>query len=149
MANAIKTSGIQALRNGDPVLALRHLSSALQHDPDDAELYGYIGVACGQLNLLDRAVGYLRQAVRLAPESAMLHYNLGLALEDAEARTEAAASFRRALQLDPNHERARRALARLERNAGMPWPPPPSGPSAPRSDHGMPHPSLVLPVPIS
>ncbi|HEU4754213.1 MAG TPA: tetratricopeptide repeat protein, partial [Armatimonadota bacterium] len=111
----LKEAGIAALRRGDPSLALRYLTSARREDPEDAELLNYLGITCGRLNLLDKAVACLREGARLAPKSPELRYNLGLALYETEQWESAAECFERTLELDPFHERARRALGKLAR----------------------------------
>jgi tetratricopeptide (TPR) repeat protein len=52
------------------------------------------------------------RALAIAPERASAAYNRGVALRALGQREAAEADFRRALELDPGHGPARRALGR-------------------------------------
>jgi hypothetical protein len=129
MSEVARNAGIEALKRGDPKAALQHLAQAVQANPQDAQAYGYLGAAFGQLNMNDKAVECLKQASRLAPESAALRFNLGVALEKAGSRAEAVSAYQQSLALDSGYERARQSLARLGQAAG-PAPSPAAAPAA-------------------
>jgi Flp pilus assembly protein TadD len=54
------------------------------------------------------------EAIRLAPELAMAHYNLGIIFRQKGSPSDAAREFRLAIAADPQNQRARDALARIE-----------------------------------
>lgn len=109
-----RTAALAALKRGDAPEAIRSLTEAVRAAPEDAELAGFLGVAYGMDGDLDAAVFWLRKATQLGPNSAPAFYNLGGALERAGQPQEAIGAYRRALVLEPQHPRARAALARME-----------------------------------
>jgi tetratricopeptide (TPR) repeat protein len=61
----------------------------------------------------DRALGFFREAVRLAPTTAICHYNFALALEMLGRDGEAISGFNRAVKLAPDDPAALTHLANL------------------------------------
>lgn len=61
---------------------------------------------------LEEAISLLEEAAQTAPEADLLN-NLGTLLARKGRKPEAAERFRQALQLEPQHEAARRNLARV------------------------------------
>lgn len=102
-----------ALRRGDPETVVRRLIQVLRDHDDDPAVWGYLGIAYGEMGRPEEAMQSLRQAVRMDPSSASLHYNLGRAFEVGGQLSDAQESYRRSLELDPSSARARLAAARL------------------------------------
>jgi tetratricopeptide repeat protein len=127
MSETAKEAGVRALQNKDARTAVDHLTQATQEDPQDAQAFGYLGLAYGQLDQTAKAVEYLKHATRLAPQSAPLRYNLGMALEKAGKKAEAVAAYRQALAVNAGYDKARQALIRL----GETPPEPGASPGAP------------------
>jgi len=71
-------------------------------DPKNLLLLNLLGAISGGLNAPERAIGYLRQSIRLDPNQSSSHANLGKALLDAGRVREAIASLRKALSLKPS-----------------------------------------------
>lgn len=117
MATNEKDLGIQALRSGDPRGAVTHLTQAAQQAPSDASVFGYLGAAYAQCKMPEQAIQHLSHAVRLAPQSAALRFNLAMAQEHGGNAAAALESYRQAVHLEPGHERARAAIARLSGGA--------------------------------
>jgi tetratricopeptide (TPR) repeat protein len=85
--------------------------------PDDAPTRVYLGMVLCALRARRAGLAELETAVALAPDLPLAHYQLGLALEQEGRREEAVRHLTRALQAQPEHAEARRALTRLVQNA--------------------------------
>jgi tetratricopeptide (TPR) repeat protein len=59
------------------------------------------------------AIGHYEAMIAIAPQSPIGHFLMGRALEYTRRRREALAHYRTALALDPDHEKARRAVERI------------------------------------
>ncbi len=73
----------------------------------------FVGYQCVKMGHADSGVALLTLNVSDHPNSARDHYGLGRALEAAGDRARAGREYERALQIDPNFERARTALDAL------------------------------------
>ena len=82
----------------------------LRRNPDTTEARGNLGLVRLRQGRAAEAIPHLRVVVRQQPESVAGHFQLGMALQRINRRTEAATQFKQALQLDPNHAEAKRAL---------------------------------------
>src|SRR5262249_52185493 len=67
----------------------------------------------------------LQEAARLQPGDATAQYNLAVALGQGQRLMEARAALEHALQIDPNHAKARAALNSLAATMSQVAPPPP------------------------
>lgn len=81
---------------------------------DAAQIAGYQILKMGQI---ENAIALLEQNARDYPNGANAHFGLGRAYQTAGRMVDARASFERALQLDPEHERAARGLSALNQQA--------------------------------
>ena len=111
--------GSALLLEGRTDEALTHYETALRLDPS-ANARKNLGVALFFVRRLPEAVAQLEEAVRLEPDFAKAHEFLGDALSAQGRKAEAAAHYRRALQIDPGSEHARRALESLAAAARQP-----------------------------
>ena len=98
------------LNVGRPADAVEHYQRALASKPNDPRYRGNFGIALVSAGRLPEGIQQLRQAVALNPDNADAHFNLGKALKMA-GNPGAGDEFRKALELDPTCERARRELA--------------------------------------
>ncbi|MCP3983751.1 MAG: tetratricopeptide repeat protein [bacterium] len=101
---------------GKEASVLVHLRAALEIEPDAyqgrqmlAQLYARRGDA-------KQALAECREMIRIRPRHAHPHYLLGGVLLQLGRHEEARTHFLRALELDPGHSGARRALERAGRN---------------------------------
>src|SRR5205814_2309266 len=120
--------GIEALERGNVEAAVQHLRRASRQTPEDYRPLVGLGIAYGECRRLKDAVRAFRQAVQRQPTSAPAHYNLGLGLERSRRPAEALQELEKALALNPQHARARNALARVAAelavaDAALPAPP--------------------------
>jgi hypothetical protein len=81
--------------------------------PDSFEGNNFLGVALAQAGRAYEAIAHLSKATRLNPQSAAAQYNLGLAYLNIQNTEAARNALNSALQLDPSHQGARQALARI------------------------------------
>lgn len=90
---------------------------AMAQDLDPAQLYRD-GVAARRAGQTERAIDLLRRAVSANPADADAQLQLGLALGDAGRLDEAEQAFRRTLEIAPDYNDARIALARIALRRG-------------------------------
>ena len=101
-------------RAGRSLEALALCEGLLGRDASNAELLAIAGTLALQLGQLDRAEGYLSEAVTRAPDSAEARFNWGNALVRLDRRTEAIAQFERVIELRPD-------LLPAHNNLGNAW----------------------------
>ena len=75
---------------------------ALEHHPDDAELWASLGRVCHALGHDDDAATSFRRSLNLRPDRVELHNDLGVALMAQGRLDEAVVSFREAVRLRPD-----------------------------------------------
>jgi hypothetical protein len=111
---------VQHLTQGRSRAALPLLQNAVEQTPDSFDAYCLLAVCLGQLNMMDSAFAAAHRSIALNPASYRGHYNLGVLQQRAGKFPEARQAFEHALQLEPNYEGARRALASLPIQVWMP-----------------------------
>ena len=82
----------------------------LSHTPDDAELHAELAAVLLKRAALDEALVHSSYAVKLVRSSARLHSIHGAVMLAMGRKREAASAYRKALQLDPGSEPAKRAM---------------------------------------
>lgn len=87
---------------------------AIELNELDAWSMNNLGLIFLEAKRADEALPLLVRAVELKPEVPVFHNNLGMALEHTGRFTEAATAYKGALAADPDYEKAKRNLARLE-----------------------------------
>lgn len=100
----------------DPENIAVAMRGLLSHTPDDAELHAELAAVLLRSSALDEALVHSSYAVKLVPSSARLHSMHGAVMLAMGRKREAASAYRRALQLDPLSEPAKRAMAYPLRN---------------------------------
>ncbi|MXX75740.1 MAG: tetratricopeptide repeat protein [Holophagales bacterium] len=99
---ALFARGAEAMRTGDPKLALAAFEAALQALPDDPETIFNVAMALIDLGNKTAAEERLRQAIALDPAYREPHYNLAMILAERNDLEEAERHFRRAVEIDPD-----------------------------------------------
>ena len=116
---AIFARGAEAMRTGEPALALAAFEAALRALPDDPETLFNVAMALIDLGDKPAAEERLREAIALDPEYREPRFNLALMLAERNDMEEAERHFRRATEIDPDDLDASTrwgdALARLGR----------------------------------
>lgn len=86
--------------------AQRAFQKALEIDPTYPRAYTNLGVMLARSGQIEAAVPYFQKAVELAPDNPEFQTNLGQALQKTDPQ-KAAEHYQRALEIDPDYERAR------------------------------------------
>lgn len=100
------TEGWRLHQAGDLAGAERVYRQALQVDPQDANAWCYLGMACHDQDRFDEAVAAYRRAIQLRPQFPVAFNNLGNTLRLQRRLDEALASFDHALRLKPDYVNA-------------------------------------------
>lgn len=82
--------------------AIDHYLSDIELEPNSANSYVQVGYLYERLDLLDTAIGYYREAVRVPPDYAWHHYSLGAALLANGQLEEGLQEISIALKLNPD-----------------------------------------------
>lgn len=96
--------------------AIAECRKAIEVDPEFGNPYNDIGVYLMQQGRLEEAIPWLEHA-KLAPRYEPRHYpysNLGTIYERLGRTSHAITEYKAALTIEPQHEPAKRALARLQ-----------------------------------
>jgi Flp pilus assembly protein TadD len=89
----------------------KHLTTALQVDPEDDYCLYLRGRIAYKRGKIDQALDLLSQAAKLNPSSAETQNHLGMVLAEKGLRAQAEAAFRKAIQLHPGYAQAHGNLA--------------------------------------
>lgn len=110
--------GRQALARGDVVTAAANFYKAREFDPSNAQAIAGLGEVALQQGHYQEAVVHLERASKLAPRSSRIHTLLGQAYLMVDRPRPAAAAFKKALQVDPNNDAARRGYQEAASQGG-------------------------------
>jgi tetratricopeptide (TPR) repeat protein len=100
-----KERSIEAGAKGDIDGAIVILAEAIEHYPDNVELYYYRGNNYAMKGDLDRAIADYTEAIRRNPKAALAYFNRGGAYKRKGDLNQAIADYTKALDvLDPNSE---------------------------------------------
>lgn len=116
---AVFARGAEAMRTGNPELALVAFEAALRALPDDPETLFNVAMALVDLGDKPAAEARLREAIALDPDYREPRFNLALILAERNDFEGAERHFRRATEIDPDDLDARTrwadTLTRLDR----------------------------------
>ncbi len=94
--------------------ATQELAGVVQHQKDDADAYGLLGVSLSKMGRNEQAIGVFKEGLRHLEgkaESAMLHRNMGFIYVQMRHSDLAEKEFRMAIQLDYANPQAHLGLA--------------------------------------
>ena len=97
--------------------AAAHFERAIERDPNHAEALDHLALWRFGRQEYEQALALYRAHANLIPDDPIVHANTGVTLYFLGRREEALVSLERALQLDPNHETARRLATELREGA--------------------------------
>ncbi|MCA9201695.1 MAG: FkbM family methyltransferase, partial [Planctomycetales bacterium] len=97
------TQAWQIHQSGDIASAENIYRQVLSAQPESANGWCYLGIACHDLDRFEEAESAYREALRLQPEFPVALNNMGNTLRRLGRIDEALASFRRALELKPDY----------------------------------------------
>lgn len=106
--------GVEAFKAGDVDTAIEELETATQLDHQNYKAFSYLGAAYASKERYNAAIGAFKTAEQIAPKVASIHYNIAQAYEASGISNEAEYEYERALEIDPNYEKAREALDKLK-----------------------------------
>ena len=110
-ARYLMQKALQSSDSGDHRAAIRQLLKTLAKYPDTgAYVYSLLGVEYLKTSQFTDAIEVLEQSVTLLPHDASNHTNLGLAFIARREYDRARPELKRALELDPQYETARKLL---------------------------------------
>ncbi len=96
----------------------RAFQTAMNLDPDNALYYSWLGITLSHSpGKLHEAREACEKAVKLAPHNADYHVNLAIIYRDAGIKSMAERYLRKALNIDPNDQRARSWLEERDKKS--------------------------------
>jgi Tfp pilus assembly protein PilF len=110
--------GSEALEAGDTRLAIEHLTALTDHAPGFAEGWHRRATAFAKAEMFGQAAADLARALTLRPRHFGALASLGALLARVEKPGPALAAFRHALEIHPHHAEVRKAVERLDGQAG-------------------------------
>ncbi|HMC82672.1 MAG TPA: tetratricopeptide repeat protein, partial [Candidatus Polarisedimenticolia bacterium] len=90
--------------------AVAAFEKAIELDPKMGEVYNNLGFLYHTTLKYDRALEMFNQAIQTSSDSAVAYINLGNTYYKMSRHEQAVAAWKRALELDPLNENARRCL---------------------------------------
>ncbi len=100
---------------GQPRLALQEVDAALRLQPESGDAYNQRGMLLGGLGDNAGAAAAFARAAALSATDPLIWFNLGLARLRSGERSAAVTAFRKALELKPDFEDARKMAAEAAR----------------------------------
>src|SRR5436309_1866218 len=117
-AEAHNNLGLVLSKLGQEKEATEAFQEALRIDPGMAEVYNNLGFMYHTSGKFDRAAEMFGQAIQSSTDSAVAYTNLGNSFYKMKQPEKAVEAWRRALELDPMNENARRCLRMFQQDPG-------------------------------
>jgi Tfp pilus assembly protein PilF len=117
-AEAHNNLGLVLSKMGQEKDATEAFQQALRLDPAMAEVYNNLGFMYHTSGKFERAVQMFGQAIQNSADSAVAYTNLGNSFYKMKQPEKAVEAWRRALELDPMNENARRSLRMFQQDPG-------------------------------
>lgn len=105
-------------RVGETEKSLEYAKQACEMDPNEPELYFFIGLLQNKLNRSEDAMESFKQAVRLRPEDEKYHFYLGVVYEKLKMYDECVEEMKKAIELNPKHTNALNYLGYIYADLG-------------------------------
>jgi tetratricopeptide (TPR) repeat protein len=117
-AEAHNNLGLVLSKLGRGNEAVEAFQEALRLDPKMGEVYNNLGFLYHTTSQFEKAVEMYDQALQNAADSSVAYTNLGNSFYKMKQPEKAVAAWRRAVELDPMNENARRGLRMFQQDAG-------------------------------
>ena len=103
------------LHSGNYDEVILNCTMAIEIEPASSDAYFMRGLAYYELGKFDQAISDYSHTIRLNSNRADAYNNRGLAYEKKSNLRQAILDYRRALEIDPEHNAARKNLDRLKK----------------------------------
>jgi protein O-mannosyl-transferase len=110
LVGVVSCLGYAAAQSGNPGQAVEYYNLVLQVEPDNILTHGRLVLALASIGKTDEAIEHCRIVVGAYPDDAEMRTNLGLLLQSKGKIDEAIDCFKKALEINPEYQKARNAL---------------------------------------
>lgn len=110
---ALSGLGQLAMLENDFPTATDYLNRAIAINPNDPYLYELLGEAYYEMQLIDKSVAAMEQALALAPDNQMILLNAGTVMHQAGREEEGRQLWQRAYEIDPGSKYGQNAYQML------------------------------------
>lgn len=114
----LKHRALEAYQQGESDAAISRWQQVLETDPNDAEVWSYLGAALRSQNQIEGAIKCNERSLKLNPQQPVVHYNLGNIHQQQGDLGKAAACYQNALAQQPTMALAAYNLGNVCRDQG-------------------------------
>jgi protein O-mannosyl-transferase len=115
-AEVLSNFGYALAQSGKSDEAIKYYEQVLARDPNNVITHGRLALALAGIGKIDEAIEQCRIVLAARPDDFEMYTNLGILLQRQGKLDEAIECYRKALQIDPNFQKARDYLNELTRN---------------------------------
>jgi Tfp pilus assembly protein PilF len=94
-------AGMRLAQEGKHLEAIEEYKKAIEKDPEQTNVMGYMADSYSKLNKDSDALGVFQKAITIRPNDAALYTNMGVLLDKMGKKTEATEAFNKAASLNP------------------------------------------------
>ncbi len=117
-AQELFNKGLKELWQENWSAALTYFQKAKEKNPQDADVWFYLGVTYSSLNRHQDAVEAFKQTIRIKPDYADAHYNLGVVYGDLGRWQDEIEAYKQAIKVKPDYAGAHYNLGAAYSNLG-------------------------------
>jgi len=119
-AEVLSNFGYALAQSGKPKEAIEYYDMVLVKDPNNVITHGRLALALASVGRISEAIEQCRIVLAARPDDAEMHTNLGILLQNQGKLDEAIECYQKALQINPNFQKARESLdtALAQKQAG-------------------------------
>jgi len=117
-AQSFYDKGLKELWQENWSVALTYFQKAKEKNPQDANVWFYLGYCYGSLGRYEEAIYAYKQAIRIKPDDAEAHYNLGVAYGTLGRGQNEIESYKQAIRIKPDYAEAHYNLGIAYGNLG-------------------------------
>ncbi|MCZ6778658.1 MAG: tetratricopeptide repeat protein [Acidobacteria bacterium] len=121
-AEAYNNLGLAYSKRGQNEESVKYFQKALELDPQMGEVYNNLGFLFHTTSNYDRAIEMFNHSLQTGADQAIAFTNLGNSFYQLKQNDKAVAAWRKAIEIDPLNETARRGLAMFQQEPTAPAP---------------------------